>query len=151
MYLIEKILDSYKRRSSLSIGSFLFVLLGAVTAIWFQKLNVSSFKDVFAFMETNRAEMIWTFLLNFFTGLAFLGVSFLWFISMFEYRSSDHHYFGYQDYQDKLVDVIVCLITAIIAATLSYLFFSYILSKLLAFAFLVFIAVVALYNISNKK
>jgi len=148
--LLSDIAEAYKNKSSLFVFSVVLLVLGAVTMIWFQELTLASFSELMEKFETQKNTMLFTPVLNIFSGFGLLAAGVLWIIAVFDNRHAQYRY-SYFDEDEGFKSKLVYALTGIILIGLSCIFFNYLFTKVGVLIALLIVVGLFMYGSGTKK
>ncbi|HDR6245576.1 TPA: hypothetical protein QCU24_003329 [Bacillus cereus] len=136
---MDSIVNVFQNRPGKSLSSLIVAIIGVVTILMFQEVEVKTLSAVFNYLNnsTEASPLMSTWLFNLLAFALNIAMGVTWFKEVMRYNYMDH---------SPETARIVSLIISILHFLYSILFFNYIFSKLLGLVVVVVIVIVLVKN-----
>ncbi|MEE4566807.1 hypothetical protein V2U94_04120 [Paenibacillus polymyxa] len=147
--LANNILDAYKKQAAMAFLTLLLVILGIVTMVKFQSLNLLSFSDLLDKLSTQGNTVMLTALFNIVTGLGMIIVGGVWIFFIFKDLGGYSYYSYYEE--ETIIHKVVYALTGLIMIAFSCVFISYLLTKIGVLLVVFALAAILVWSWSSNK
>jgi hypothetical protein len=122
-YFLGYVIETFRNRVGLTAMTILSFAVGIITTIFFQSITVNTFQELWDMIQSNQKELIVSEIANLLSGLVLAGVSVFWIKEVFRSDCYDTSW---------IVSKLTCLFVGGGCASFAFVFFHFLLTKMLA-------------------